>query len=160
MTKNSRKKTGFMVVEIIVAAAIITATVLAGSSVAQKSIRVSNQGLHSSQAAFLLEEGAEAVRIVRDNNWSNISTLTAGTNYYPTYTGGTWTLSATANQVGRFTRKVVVSNVNRDASTGDIVSSGGAYDSGTKFFTITVSWLEQATTISKSVSFYISDIFS
>ena len=100
------------------------------------------------------------MRIVRDNAWSNISGLTVGTNYYPTFSGGTWTLSTTANTVGIFTRQVVLLSVNRDSTTDDIVTSGGVVDDGTKLVTITVSWQEGATTISRELSFYLTDIFS
>jgi len=158
-------KRGFMIVEVLVAASIITASILAAMAVAQKSVYVSRQSFHATQTAFLLEEGAEAVRILRDNAWSNISSLTVGTNYYPTFSGGTWTLSATPNAVGIFTRTVTIANVNRDTSsdpnTGkDIVSSGGALDVGTKLITVTVSWVEGGTMVSKTLNFYIMDVFS
>lgn len=149
-----------MMIEVLIAASIITISILAAMSVAQQSIYVSRQAFHTTQATFLLEEGAEAVRIVRDNAWSNISSLTLGTNYYPTFTGGTWTLSSTANAVGIFTRTVVLTSVNRDDITKDIVESGGTLDSGIKLVTITVSWLEGATTVTKNLQFYIVDIFS
>lgn len=149
-----------MVVEILVAISIIAVAVLAAMAVAQKSIHVSRQAVHMNQAGFLLEEGAEAVRIVRDNGWANVSSLTLGTNYYPTFSGGTWTLSATANTVGIFTRRVTLASVNRDNSTSDIVSSGGTLDTGTKLVTVTVSWPEGGTTITKTLQFYIMDIFS
>lgn len=154
-----------MIVEVIIAASIITVSVLVAMAVTQKSVYVSRQAFHSTQAAFLLEEGAEAVRISRDNAWSNISSLTVGANYYPTFSGETWTLSATPNTVGIFTRRVVISNVNRDTSIDtstnkDIVSSGGALDTGTKLVAVTVSWTEGATTITKTLKFYIMDIFS
>ncbi len=152
-----KQNAGFLMVEVLVAASIITASVLAAMAVTQKSISVSRQSLHTSQAAFLLEEGAEAVRILRDNNWTNISGLTAGTTYYPLFTGGTWTLSATANQVGIFTRTVVLSAVNRNATTGDVGS--GSNDAGTRLATVTVSWTEGGTAHSKTLSFYITDIF-
>lgn len=156
--KNKLKR-GFMTVEILIAISIITVAILASMTVAQKSIYVSRQSVHLSQASFLLEEGAESVRIVRDNAWNNISSLILGTNYYPTFTGGTWTLSVTPNTVGIFTRKVVFSSVNRDNSTKDIVSSGGTLDAGTKLATVTVSWLEGGTTITKTLKFYILNIF-
>ncbi len=149
-----------MLVEIMVATSIIVVTVLTALSVAQKSISVAHQSFHTSQATFLLEEGAEAVRITRDNAWANISGLTVGTNYYPTFSGGTWTLSATPSTVGIFTRKVVIANVSRDATTDDIVTSGGTNDPGTKLVTVTVSWTENGATVSKTLSFYIMDIFS
>ncbi len=149
-----------MMIEILVAVSIIAVFVLAAMNVAQKSIVVARQSLHTSQAKFLLEEGAEAARIVRDNAWANISALVVGTNYYPTYTGGTWTLSATSNTVGVFTRKVVLANVNRDDTSKDIVASGGTLDDGIKLVTVTVSWLEGSTTVSKTLQFYLADIFS
>ncbi len=150
-----------MVVEILIAVSIITVSVLATMFVAQKSIHVSRQAFHSAQAAFLLEEGAEAVRIVRDNAWSNVSGLVNGTTYYPTFSAGTWTLSTTtSNIVGIFNRSVTVDGVNRDNTTKDIVSSGGVSDTGTRLVTVTVSWQEGSTTVSKSLQFYIMDIFS
>ncbi len=158
--KNKKNSSlGFMTVEVLVAVSIITVSVLAATAVAQKAISVSRQALHFSQANFLLEEGAEATRIVRDNGWSGISSLTAGTNYYPTFTGGTWTLSASSNTVGIFTRTVVITAVNRDNSTKDIASVG-TNDAGTKLVTVTVSWVEGTTTVTKTLAFYISDIFS
>jgi Tfp pilus assembly protein PilV len=160
--KKSSKNSGFMMVEIVVAAAIIVVSILAAMTVAQKSISVSRQAFHTTQAAFLLEEGAEAVRIVRDNAWSNISVLTAGTTYYPKFSSGTWTLTTTSSDgiVGIFTRSITFASVNRDNTTKDIVSSGGTVDSGTKLATVTVSWSEGGTTVSKTLQFYIINIFS
>ena len=146
-------------VEIMVAISIITVSMLAMMIVAQKSIYVSSDALHSTQAGFLLEEGAEAVRILRDNAWSNISGLTAGTTYYPTFASNTWNLSTTPNTVGIFTRTVVLSNVDRDNTTQDI-SSVGTNDPGTKLVTVTLSWQESGGTITKTIQFYITDIFS
>jgi Tfp pilus assembly protein PilV len=150
---------GFMMVEILIVASIISVSVLAFMAVAQKSIYLSRQSLHTAQAIFLLEEGAEATRIVRDNAWTNITALTPGATYYPTFSAGTWTLSSTPNTVDMFTRTVDIENVNRDSTSDDIVTSGGVSDSGTKLVTVAVTWLEGGTTVTKTLSFYISDIF-
>jgi type II secretory pathway pseudopilin PulG len=158
MKKNFKNK-GYMVVEILVAASIITVSVLAATAVAQKSIYVARQSFHATQAGFLLEEGAEAVRTLRDNSWTNISGLSVNTNYYPTFSGGTWTLSSTPNAVDTFTRTVSIASVNRDNTTKDI-SSTGTDDLGTKLVTVTVSWKEGGTTVSKILQFYITNIFS
>lgn len=146
-------------VEILVAVAIITVAVLAATAVAQKSVSIARQSTHNLQAAFLLEEAAESVRIVRDDDWDTIAGLTDGTDYYPTFSGGTWTLSATPVSNGIYTSTVVFAAVNRDATSGDIVSSGGVLDTGTKFVTVTVTWNEGSTAVSKSLSFYITDLF-
>ena len=157
---KKEKLRGFMMVEIMIATSIMLIITIATMSVVQKGILISHQSLHSVQASFLLEEGGEAVRIFRDSAWSNISNLSLGTNYYPTFSGNTWTLSATPNNIDNFTRTVTLGSVNRDASTGDIVSSGGILDSGTKLITVNVSWQENGQTISKKLLFYIFDIFS
>lgn len=158
--KNILKfKKGFILVEAIIAVSIIVVSILAVMTVAQKSIYISRQSVHITQASFLLEEGAEIVRIYRDSSWSNISSLVVGTNYYPFLSLNTWSLSLTPNTVGIFTRTVSVSNVKRDNATSDI-SDTGADDVGTKLFTVTVSWLEGGATLTKTLSFYLTDIFS
>ncbi|MDQ3076113.1 MAG: hypothetical protein M3Q34_03210 [bacterium] len=187
MKKITYKQKGFMVLEILVAAAIIAMSVLAASNVAQKSINVSRQAFHSAQAAFLLEEGAELVRVIRDNAWSGISSLTSGVEYYPMYcklgdpnsdskciayaANSFWILVPMNNSdpyyltnqsvnVGRFIRKIVISDVYRDATTQDIVSSGGNLDAGTKLVTVTVSWAQGSATVTKTLLFYLANIFS
>ena len=142
----------------LVAVAIITVSILAAMAVAQKSLYVARQALHSTQAAFLLEEGAEAVRVLRDNGWSNISSLSPNTTYYPSFSG-TWTLSTTPVSVGSFTRTVTVTNVNRDSSSQDIALTG-TDDPQTKLITVTVAWTEGGNTKTKTLSFYVLDIFS
>lgn len=145
-------------VEIIVVISIVTVSMIAALVVAQKSIYVSRQAVHATEAAFLLEEGAEVVRISRDNNWTNISSLMPGTDYYPTFSGGTWTLSSTANTVGIFTRKVTIADVKRDDVTKDI-SSVGTNDLGTKLATVIVSWPDGGATVTKTLPFYTINIF-
>jgi len=147
-----------MMVEVLVAISIITVSILAAMSVAQKSVHLSRQAFHATQAAFLLEEGAEAVRILRDNAWSNISSLTPNTNYYPTFSSGTWILSTTPNTIGIFIRTVSMALVNRDDTTKDI-SSIGTDDAGTKLVMVSISWTEGGMTITKTLPFYIINIF-
>ncbi len=158
MKKNITKR-GFMMVEVIIAASIIVVSVLALMTIAEKSVSIGGRLLHTTQSAFLLEEGAESVRILRDNAWSNISSLALGTTYYPTFSGGTWTLATTPNTVGIFTRTVVIGSVNRDNTTKDIVTSGGTLDPDIKLVTVTVSWSERGTVLTKTLSFYILNIF-
>lgn len=148
-----------MIIEVLVAMSIITVSILVTMAVSQKSVFISRQSFHVSQATFLLEEGAEVVRILRDNDWTNISSLTIGVDYYPIFSAGTWTLSTDSSTIGIFTRKVVVSSVIRDDTTGDI-SGSGTLDNGTKLITTTVSWDEGGDTINKTLQFYIMNIFS
>jgi hypothetical protein len=98
------------------------------------------------------------VRIRRDNAWSNISTLTLATNYYPLYSGGAWTLSATPSSVGIFTRTVVFGAAYRDANQN--LASSGTLDTQAKLVTVNVSWTEGGQTFSKTLQLYIIDLFS
>ena len=117
--------------------------------------------MHETQASYLLEEGAEAVKTIRDGSWATISNLTVGTTYYLSYNTSTnaWSLSTTANTIDNFfTRKVMLTAVNRDANE-DIAASGNP-DTRTKEVSVTVTWPYSGTTISKTLSFYLADIFS
>ena len=148
-------------VEVLVVLSIITVSILAAMIVTQKSVSVSRASFQATQAAFILEEGAEALRILRDNAWTNISSLNVGTNYYLKFTSGTWTTSSTSADgiVDIFTRSISIANVNRDNSTKDI-SGAGTNDPDTKLVTITVSWPEGGTITTKTLQFYIINIFS
>lgn len=149
---------GSLMIEAIVAISIVTIIILGSMTVAQKSLQISQRSLTHTQANFLLEEGAEAVRIIRDDNWNNISNLALNADFYLVFNSGTWSLNSTPNTIDQFTRKVQLASVYRDASTGSI-SSGGNLDSGAKLITITVSWHESGILISKNLQFYLMDIF-
>ncbi|HNW71343.1 MAG TPA: hypothetical protein PKZ36_01470 [Candidatus Paceibacterota bacterium] len=153
-----KRNNGFLMIEILIAISIIVASVFSAMAVSSRAILVSHQSVHISQASFLLEEGAEVVRIIRDNSWDNISSLDNLTTYYPVYADSAWSLSAIPSQVGIFTRTITISSVNRDSATGDI-SDSGTDDPGTKLVTVNVSWQEGSKNMSKSLSFYISNIF-
>ncbi|MFZ3015604.1 MAG: hypothetical protein WA101_01210 [Minisyncoccia bacterium] len=150
---------GFMAVEVLVATSIILASILVAMAVTEKAISFSRQSFHISQASFLLEEGAEIVRIARDNSWDDVSSLNVSTDYYPVFTDGVWSFSLISSKIGIFDRKINISNVKRNASTSDI-STTGTNDVGTKLVTVTVSWTEGGRMISKNLSFYVMDIFS
>ncbi len=157
--KNSNK--GFSLVEVVVASAIISIITFSIVSAASKGLALSQRALHQTQASYILEEGAEAVKTIRDASWTNISALTIGTTYYLAYnnTTNTWSLSTSANTIDSFfTRKVQLSEVNRDAN--DDIASTGTVDTRTKKVDVNVSWLSSGTTVSKTLSFYITDIFS
>ncbi len=89
------------------------------------------------QAVTLLKEAEEAVRSIRENGWSALSV--DGT-YYPVATVSAWTLSPGIEVANGFTRSITISSVNRDASTGAILTSGGVLDGATKKVTASVNW--------------------
>ena len=172
--KNKQKNNlGFSLVEVMVACSILSVTVLSFMSTASKSIQVSGYSLNQAQATLLTEEGVEAVKSIRDNDWTDISSLTINTDYYLFFNTSTniWSLrlaslgmSAPNGSIPNypidsiFTRKVSVSAVSRDSNQN--IASSGTLDTGTKKITVTVSWDKTGGLVSKSLSFYISNIFN
>jgi Tfp pilus assembly protein PilV len=151
---------GFFLIEVIIAATIITVVLIYVLGSIQRSVEVSQRALEKTQASYLLEEGAEAIKGIRDNAWSNVSNLVDGTTYYLSWSGSAWTTTSTAQTIGTFTRSFTVSAVSRDATTSDIVSTGGVSDIGTKLVTVTTTWFPPSGTRSETLSFYISNIRS
>ncbi len=157
---SHKRESGFSLVEIIVAAGIISVALVSLIQIGGQSIAFSRRSVNVYVAATLLEEGVESVKIIRDNGWSNISVPADYTNYYSTFSTSTnmWSLSATSSSIGMFTRTITFAPVSRNASY-DIAATGTAVSS-TRLVTVTVSWQDSIGAISKTISFYINDIFS
>ncbi len=172
MILNNKNKKGFTIIEVIVACTIISISMFALMEIAQKGLTLSQFALKKSQASLLLEEGVEAVKSIRDNNWANISSLSLNTTYYLFFNNSTknWVLnnSNVTSLNGYipsypidsvFHRNVTINSVNRDIND-DIVSSGGTLDPRSKKVDISVTWNSGGILNSKSISFYIFDIFN
>ena len=153
-------KKGFGIIEIVIATSIISIAFLAMMSTSNVSLKFSGKSALRLKADFLLEEGVEVVKIIRDNGWqANIASLTMGTNYFLEFNGTTWLASANNFLIDDvFERKFIVDNVYRDIN--DDIFSSGVLDPNTKKITAYVSWPEDGSTVTKSISFYISDIFN
>ena len=148
---------GFFLIEVVVAASVIATVLLLLLGAIQNSVEASQRSLERTQASYLLEEGAEAVRAIRDNNWNTISALTPNTSYYLSWSGSSWSLTTSPNTIDAFTRTVVVSPVSRDVNQ-DIVVTGGTNDPGTKKVVLTVAWNSQSGAKSETLPFYIANI--
>jgi hypothetical protein len=160
--QKHHKRFGFGLVEIIVGAAIFTTSIIGLTLIARFTLESSRTYLHSVQAGLLLEEGIEAVKIIRDTGWSaNIATQPLATDLYLILSGGTWDLTAAPQpQIdGIFDRTIQINEVRRDSGTDDIVSSGGTIDSDTLSVTIYVSWQDR-TAHSETVTAYITNLFN
>jgi hypothetical protein len=115
---------GISLVEILLALSILVLliTVVAGALI------YGNESAHlagsRSQASSIAEEGLEAVRNIRDNNFTN---LVDGT-YGLAVSGNQWVFSGSSDTIDIFTRQIVISTV----------------DTNTKQIVATVSWQENA----------------
>ncbi len=163
LNQNIKYKVGFSILEVVVATAIISITFTSLFSVYSSYLKVQFANTRIVKASFLIEEGLEVVRLLRDTSWaSHIGNTTAGTTYYLNWTGGAWQSTTTPQTVDTiYTRKVVFSAVYRD-SNDKIVSSGGTLDPNTKGYSVTVVWPKisgSTATTSKQISSYITNMF-
>jgi len=153
-------KKGFAILEIVVAVAIVSLALFGLSEAARISLVVMNETTKHIQASFLLEEGIEAVKSMRDQSWqADINPLTVGTYYYLTFSNNRWRTSAQNVLADRlFERKFKLANVYRDSN--DNIAGSGTLDTGTKLLTVSVAWSGHTGTTTQSISTYIANIFS
>lgn len=154
---NIRNKKGIGLVEILIVIAVIAIGFLAIISFLIFSRGITFQVARNTRATTLAEEGIEAVRALRDEGWSNVST--AGT-YYPVVEADKWVLKTIDPGPidNLYTRTVVIEDVTRNPSTGDIDPSGaGSPDDNTKKLTVTVSWPERGGTKQVVLTTYIGN---
>lgn len=165
MLRVLRNNKAFGLLEIVIAAGIIGATVLALITVfllGSATVEASRQKI---QAVFILDEGLEVLRFFRDGNWSGtLGTLSSGTDYYLSFSTSTslWAISASPSQAidGVFTRSFKVENVSRDASS-NIESSydPSRNDPGTKKIVMKVVWSSRGQNQTLTVENYFVNLF-
>lgn len=154
------KQAGFGLIEIIAGVAIISIFIFGLTAVSRLALRLNEKNVQNIKAGFLLEEGIEAVKILRDGGWTaNIAALGVNVPYYFDFNGSAWKATTTNVFIdGVFERRFIVADVLRDASD-DIASLGGP-DPNTKKISISVSWLARAGTTTETLSTYITNLFN
>lgn len=158
----SKKKTaGMSLIEVVIGSSIILTGILATINAYSTYIKFALQNENNLQAAYLLEEGYEAVGLLRDQGWtSNIASLSATTTYYLAWNASTtqWTATTAPQYVdGTFTRSFTVSPVNRDGN--DRIAQSGTDDPGTKRIDVSVVFYKEHATTTATSSGYIADIY-
>jgi len=161
MNKEIKQK-GFALVEMVIGTALISASLFGILSVTRNFIELSRETQRSVQASFLMEEGVEAVRSMRDRSFSSeISTLNEGTNYYLYFSTSTngWHSTTTEILVDNFfIRSFTIEDVLRDAN--DDISESGSLDNGTKKVNMEVVWINlRNSTSTRSAGTYVTDYF-
>ncbi|MES2213963.1 MAG: prepilin-type N-terminal cleavage/methylation domain-containing protein [Patescibacteria group bacterium] len=149
---------GFTLVEMIIATAIILGFVLVLVGVVNTYIKSSLRNVPATTAAYLAEEGIEAVKYMRQVSWSGQIATLSSEPYYLAWQSGSWTVTTTPSTIDSvYTRTVTVSSVQRDSSS-NIVSSGGTVDPNTRQVTASVTWPYKNATTTRSLSTYITNL--
>lgn len=118
-----KKKTGFALVEIVVAMGLVATFLPAIGVILSFNINSSSQGKNFSKAYQLAQEGMEAIIYLKAKNdpawdWQNTpANTTTGEYYQPQQTGGSWQLGSTTTSPSitedPFTRTIEISEVRR-----------------------------------------------
>lgn len=131
MPAEKRGAAGFSVIEIIVAGAIFLATVAAFTAAYGFLNTLSDRAAERTMAAVLLEEGSEAVLLLRDLGWdSEIAPLALEQGYSLHWDGAAYRLSSSTVPVDGFRRRVTFFAVRRNVS--GILAENGAVDAATR----------------------------
>lgn len=157
---------GFGLVEIVIASAIISATIFSLVYVFVIATRLEAQSSNKIRANFIAEEGLEVLRLLRDSSWSSyLASLNTSTTYYLSFNpaSSAWSIVTTDPGLidGLFSRKITLDNVSRDPTTDDIevIYNATNDDPDTKKFNVEVSWDERGLASEIIVSTYLADMF-
>lgn len=166
MMLKHKHNNGLGLVEIVVGTAIISLSLVGLVTAFNVFIRTGLSNTNKIQATYIMEEGLEAIRYLRDSGYSsNISTLTSGTPYYLLFDGSDWSATTTATLIdSRFDRTITIADVYRHDSDDDIIASTSpdskTLDSNTIQATVTVSW-DSSGSVSEEISAveYLTDFY-
>lgn len=160
MKKDFKNKiSGFSLVEVMVAVAIMVMFFLAIYEMIMFANKITANSLRRVEAVNFAQEGIEAVRTIRDNSWTtNLTGVINNTNYYLAIVGGKWAINQTPAPLLNtiFTRTIKFYEVSRDVN-GNIVAIGGTVDPKTKKVVSMVSWNERGQTYNVSLETYITN---
>lgn len=153
-----RTDQGLSLVELLVGASILSIFIVSLVVVFQNFLVQSFNSVERVQASYLLEEGVEAVKALRDENWDeNIDGLTFGNTYYLEYVSNLWTPTATQPELidGVFDRSFILEAVERDGS--DVIADSGTVDPNTVKVSVFVSWSQGTATTTRTLETYITN---
>jgi len=152
--KNQKTKLGSSIIEIIVGIGILTFVSFSIVTLSIGAYTTSLRDTEKAQALAYLTEGVEATRAIKSYNFSDLTDGDHGLDD----SSGYWDLSGSSDTVGQFTRTLTVSNINRDGTTCEIVTSGGTNYGTTKEIEVSIDWdLEAGNSTSISATQLVTD---
>jgi type II secretory pathway pseudopilin PulG len=143
---KSKNVSGQILIEVIIAGAIIVLVAATIVNLLQTSSRAISETRAKTSATFLAQEEIEAMRAISRENWLNIANLATGTinHYYATSSAGKWVATSGDEIINlndiTYTRYVWFDDVYRSETDGSIVTSGGYFDPSTKKMTVKITW--------------------
>lgn len=122
-------------IELLTAVSVFAVVATLGYQVFASSVRTVQFAQDYAQGELLARDLLELTTALRNEDWNALSVG----QYYITESGGDYSFTAGTETVGKFTRSVTLSAVERDGS-GNIVASGGTVDPDVYRATAIVTW--------------------
>ncbi|MFA5025273.1 MAG: type II secretion system protein [Candidatus Shapirobacteria bacterium] len=132
----SNKRTGFSLMEILVAVGVFSVIAVTGLNSFVPILVQNRLSIETMRASRLAEEGLEAARSIRNRNFT---TLANGTRGIGISSGILWYFVGTSDRTDKYSRRVSVSKARRDVG-GSLVASGGVTDPDTFSIKSWVTW--------------------
>lgn len=147
MDISSNTRQGFSMVEIIVSASIFLTVVVGFVAAFDAFTKLTQHTAEQTAASLLLEEGAEAVLLLRDLGWAeNIGSLALEQPYSLHWTGATYVATSTDAVIeGAYVRHLTLASVERNGS--DVIVESGTIDPDTLYATLSVSRASDGTVL-------------
>lgn len=154
------KQKGFGVVEVVIGATILSIVFLVLFGFFVNAMKMARHTTEITQVGFLLDEGIEVTKFLRDESWTtNIAAKATGTPYALNFSAMKWEITTGSDTIdSKFHRTVTFDDVYRDFN--DDISTSGTLATGTKKVTVDIEWWRGDGTSSQSISTYITDIFA
>ncbi len=154
----NQKTRGIGLIEVVVGLSVIFVSMVSVMTAYNFFLKVANNNTMVVKAEFLLEEGVEALRFIRDKSWNDFSNIPTDTTYHLVFQEGTWLATSTNLYIDDFfERKFSINNVYRDS--GDDISETGVLDDGSRKVIVSVSWFGAGATSTRSTSVYLTNLF-
>ncbi len=135
--------------EVVVVSSIVLMIVAAVAISYQSFFALAHRAERVTQASLLLEEGAEALLVLRDLGWDEyIEPLALDTEYALVWDGGAYRV-ATTTPAGTYHLTVVLSEVRRNAA--DVVSTSGTVDPDTRRAALTLRYAPDGTVLAEGI---------
>ena len=157
-------KRGISLVEVVIGTALILLSLTGLTTAYTFYLKAGLKNTDSLKSVFFLQEGVEAVTLMRDDAWSNLASLTAGTSYYLSWNGTKWVSTTTSTLIDTvFTRTITLDSVYRKTAGQDIVASTSpdakALDPSARKLTVKVTWGTASATQSRQTVTYLTNLF-
>jgi len=158
MIIRSQSESGSGLIEVVVAAAVVSLVALSFLGTFASLSRFHQRDMLAIKGQLLAEEGLEALRLMKSADWSVLSSIPVGQTRYLALAPAAWSATTTPEIVdGVFSRSFRLSSVARD-SLDSIASSGGTVDPETLLAEVSVSWMWRSSTTTVTYKTYVTSL--